>query len=309
MLKIGVKVIKKHSISVLSSSCGVKSHTIRVWEKRYNLFSPDRTERGQRLYGDDDLSKAKLIASLIDCGHSISSLAEYNISELEELKNKINSDKVENKKSADTNKLNTILRHMSSYQIDAIADELQHARLSTGAREFILDLVLPVIREIGELVAKGKYSVTQEHITSTIIRDQLSQIYLPNLGHAKTHIALATPEGNLHEFSILIADILCRSHRISTRYLGATHPAICLAEAINVLKTPFLVLGVISSDQWDYEKNIIPYLKGIDDSINHEVVVVLGGGYKLDFPDFIHIKEVKVFSTFEDFDKYLEVLL
>lgn len=300
---------KKHSISVISSSCGIKPHTIRIWEKRYNLFNPDRTDKGQRLYGDDDITKAKLLASLIDSGYSISSLASLEIAELENLKTKINAGKIEIKKNADSKKLKKILEHIEDYRIDAVAAELQHARLSCGAREFILDLVLPVIREIGLLVAKGKYSVTQEHIVSTIIRDQLSQIYLPNLGTDKKQIALATPEGNLHEFSILIADILCRSHRHSTRYLGATHPANCLAEAINVLKTPTLVLGVISSDQWDYEKNIIPYLKKIDGGMKHDLVVILGGGYQIDFPEFKYIKEIKILKTFEEFDEYLEVLI
>ena len=300
---------KKHSISVISNGCGVKAHTIRIWEKRHNLFSPGRSEQGQRLYSDADLSKARLIVALIDAGYSVSSLANYSIEELESMKRNCESGLSENKRALDNTKLKVILDYMNDYKIDSVANELQHARLNTGVREFVLDLVLPVIREIGTLVSKGKYSVTQEHIISTIIRDQLSQIYLPNMGQHKISIALATPEGNLHEFSILIADSLCRSNRFSTSYLGPTHPPVCLAEAISVLKSQIVVLGVISSDQWCYEKKIIPYLEKMDESMSHEIIVVLGGGHKLDFPKFKYIKEVKIIKSFEDFDHYLKGLV
>jgi len=305
-VEFGEKVSRKHSMSVISSSCGIKPHTIRIWEKRYNLFNPERSENGQRLYSDEDITKAKLIVSLMDFGHSISSLAEYRIDELEHMKSKHLADPEIKQRNDDSARLKVLLKFLSNYEIDSVANELQHARLSMGAREFILDLVLPIIREIGLLVAKGKYSITQEHIISTIIRDQISQIFLPNLGSDKKQVALATPEGNLHEFSILIADILCRSHRITTRYLGATHPAQCLGEALNALKTPVLILGVISSDQWNYEKNIIPYLKKIDQILNYKILVILGGAYPINFPDFEKIQQVEIMKSFEDFDKYLE---
>jgi len=298
-------VKKKYSISVISGSCGVKSHTIRAWEKRYHLFSPERSERGQRLYDDNDVIKARLLVSLIESGYSISSLVDYSIEELESMNHKIQSDASNIKKLNASAKLKVILDHMKDYRIDCVSDELQHARMSTGAREYILDLILPVIREVGHLVARGQYSVTQEHIISSIIRDQLSHIYLPGLGENKLNISLATPEGNLHEFSILLADILCRAHRLTTRYLGASHPALSLGEALNVFKPQVLVLGVLSSDKWDYEINMIPYLERVDAALTCDIIVILGGGFSIEFPEFVNIKEVKVLKTFEDFDKYL----
>jgi MerR family transcriptional regulator, light-induced transcriptional regulator len=299
---------KKHSISVISDSCGVKTHTIRAWEKRYNLFSPQRSSKGQRLYGDEDIVKAKLIVSLINCGYSVSSLAIYSVEELDTLKSKMTTGKVKRKIKNDSKKLKKILNHLNSFNIDAVASEIQFARLSMGVKSFIMDLVLPVIRECGQLVNSGNLSVTQEHIVSTIIRDQLSQIYLANSFESETSIALATPLGNIHELSILIADLLCRVNRLPTRYLGVGHPAPCLAEALGALKIPILVLGVISSSEWSYEDNIITYLTELDSLMGEDLVVVLGGGQQLDFPKFKYIK-IKILNTFEEFDEYLEVLI
>lgn len=300
----GENVEKLFGIQVISNSCGILPHTLRIWEQRYGVFSPKRTPGGQRLYDQDDLLKAKLLAKLLEHGHSISSLSQYSIPELKSMEELLLEPDEKNEFQHQVSTKN-LLKYLSDYKIDMVASELQHLRLSVGAKEFIFEIVLKMMREIGLLVAKGKYTVTQEHIISTIVRDQLSQIYLPNIGPKEKEMALATPEGNLHELSIIIADILCRANRWTTRYLGAAHPAECLGQAINALKCPYLVLGAISSDQWDYKEKIIPYLKKIDQYLDHKIVVILGGGTPLDFPKYKNISEIKIISTLESFDKIL----
>ncbi len=228
--------------------------------------------------------------------------------ELEKLTNALET--TQTQKDRNSGELNSkkLLNYLDSYEIELVSKELQYIRLSTGTDDFVLNTILPMMREIGLKVAQGEYTVTQEHIMSTIVRDQLSQIDLPNLNVKKTEIAIATPEGNLHEMPITIANIFCRSHKLTTRYLGAAHPADCLAEAINILKSPVLVLGVVSSDSWNYSEKIIPYLTEMDKSLSIEVEVLLGGGFELEFPKFKNINLINIMPTFEDFDKYLKNL-
>ena len=295
-------------INVISNVCGVMPHTIRTWEKRYKIFSPDRSEGGQRLYSEDDLVKAKLIVSLREQGYSISSLASQS---LQDLRSFLITD---DRKSFESNKMLTsvgtknLLRYLANFNIDLIASEMQRLRINIGAKEFIFEIVLPVMHAIENMVAKEKYSVTQEHIISTIIRYQLGQINLSNVGLNIDRFALATPEGNLHELPILIADIICHVNGVSTCYLGASHPAMCLSEAVNALKCKTVVMGVTSSDQWDYKKNIVSYLKSMDKYLNNKVKVLLGGGSEVNFPDFKNIENVKVVKRFEEFDKLLATL-
>ena len=198
-----------------------------------------------------------------------------------------------------------LLTHLSNFDLSQISSEMVRLRLSIGAKEFIFKVLIPIIQAVGRMYLDGKYSVTQEHIISTIIRYQLSQINLPDSENSTDSIILATPEGNLHELPILIADILCQLNRISTYYLGAGHPAVCLSEAVNELKSKTIVLGVVSSDKWDYEKNIIPFLKLMDKNLKHKLKVVLGGGWKLNFPEFKHIENILLVNGLEDFDKTL----
>ena len=67
-------------------------------------------------------------------------------------------------------------------------------------------------------------------------------------------------------------------------------------------------MGVTSSDQWDYKKNIVSYLKSMDKYLNNKVKVLLGGGSEVNFPDFKNIENVRVVKRFEEFDKMLATL-
>ena len=296
---------KEFGINVISTACGVMPHTIRTWEKRYQVFTPERSEGGHRLYSEVDLAKAKLIVALIEQGHTISSLARHSLQDLRSLLVVNKGEDSESGKMFTSVETKRLLQHLANFNIDMVASGMQHLRLSIGVKEFIFKIVLPVMHEIEKLYLKGMYSVTQEHIISTIVGDQLHQINLSNQGPNPDRIALATPEGNLHELPILIAEIICHVNRFSTNYLGASHPAECLSEAVNALKCKIIVMGVISSDQWNYEKKIIPYLRSMDKYLKNKVIVILGGGSEVDFPEFKNIENVKVVKSFEDFDKML----
>ena len=296
---------KEFGINVISNACGVKPHTIRTWEKRYQVFTPERSEGGQRLYSENDLTKAKLIVALIEQGHTISSLARHSLQELRSLLVVKNGDVSESDKMFTSLETKKLVQHLANFNIDQVASGVQYLRLSLGVKEFIFKIVLPVMHEIEKLSFKGMYSITQEHIISTIVRDQLHQINLANEGPNSDRFALVTPEGNLHELPILIAEIICHANRIPTNYFGASHPAECLSEAVNAIKCKTIVMGAISSAQWDYEKNIVKYLEKVDEYLRFNVEIILGGGFKVDLPDFKNIEGVKFVCSFEDLDKML----
>lgn len=297
-----------YNISVISKACGIQPHTLRAWETRYGLFSPGRDATGKRQYTEKDFEKAVALSVLVSEGHAISSLQDYSLDELKEMSHKSLGLKIT---LSTTNKdhLKNIFQFIESYRIDKVSQELTFLRAKFGVKDFVMQVLLPTLQEVGVMVARGKYTVTQEHIVSTIVRDQLSHLIIPNTEHAKHEFALATPEGNIHELSIGLANILCRSFKFHTRYLGAAHPADCLAQALNTLKSPHLVLGAVSSDSWNYEKQIISYLQDLDADLNYPLSVILGGGSKITFPEYEFIYEVTVMPTFDDFNDYLTGLL
>jgi hypothetical protein len=64
-------------------------------------------------------------------------------------------------------------------------------------------------------------------------------------------------------------------------------------------------MGAISSAQWNYEKNIVQYLGKVDKHLRDKVEIILGGGFKVDLPEFKNIENVKFLRSFEDLDKML----
>lgn len=295
----------KYTIKAVSLSCGVKPQTLRVWESRYCAFEPERSDNGRRLYSDHDVEKAVLLAKLISRGRAISKIAHLDIDELDEILSRSKANKVETQLN---DKLSGLYCSMETLKIDKFACELKRIQSSMGVREFLLTIILPILRDIGDFVLSGKYTVTQEHVISTLIRSQLSQIQITNIDTKHQEIIFATPEGNRHDLSIYIADILAKYYNIKTFNLGAAHPAKSLAHALNILEKPFLVLGVLSTDVWSYERDMDKFLKKLDKELTYPMSVILGGGYKIDLSQFKNIKDVKFMSDFNKYDKWLERL-
>jgi DNA-binding transcriptional MerR regulator len=291
----------KYTIKAVSMTCGVKPQTLRVWESRYSAFNPLRSENGRRLYSDMDVKKASLLAKLIKKGQSISTIANLDVPKLEQIL--ANSTfEIEPKLDA---KLSSLYRAIDELEIEKFASELHRLQSSMGVREFLLDCILPILRDIGVFVVQGKYTITQEHVISTLIRSQLSQISSTNNASQATEIVFATPEGNRHDLSIYIADILTKYYGLKTFNLGAAHPSQSLAHALNIMQKPYLVLGVLSTDIWNYEKAMDEYLKALDLHLKFEVDVILGGGYEIELSHFKNIKNVLFMNDFDKYDKWL----
>jgi len=76
---------RKFTISQLEKITGIKAHTIRIWEKRYNILQPKRTETNIRNYDEQDLKKLLMIVALYKRGMRISELAKLPKERLQEL--------------------------------------------------------------------------------------------------------------------------------------------------------------------------------------------------------------------------------
>lgn len=298
---------KRFGIKVISNACGALPQTIRMWEKRYQVFSPARSESGVREYSHQDLEKATYLGLLLGKGNPIGSIAHLKLPQLKEMLQPI-LDQGNLGAQVDTEQvqLESLFKWLSRYKIERLVDELVYLRGKLSAKNFVFLCALPIIRKAGELVEENVLNVTQEHIISTIIRDQLMQISFPQQKEdVGNELALATPDGNLHELAIIMADVLAKSNRVTTRYLGASHPVDSLGQALNALGCRYLVLGVLTTDSWDYQSDIAKYLLALDKILEHEIIVILGGGYAIDLPDFKNISQVNFEGDFKKFDEYL----
>lgn len=71
-------------ISAVSGLTGISSHVLRVWERRYQVVEPKRSESGRRMYSSDDIRRLGLLKALVDQGHSIGSVANLSTEKLDD---------------------------------------------------------------------------------------------------------------------------------------------------------------------------------------------------------------------------------
>lgn len=209
-----------YSIKELSLLSGIKAHTIRIWEKRYNVFSPNRTNTNIRRYSEDDLKLALNISLLLTMGYKISRIAKMSD---EEIKNTVK----------DGNKYIKPPSIPESFFVSAM--KLDNAEFSGKLDETIEEkglewtfenLLVPFQRRMGVLWQAGTILPAQEHFASNIIRDKLITYSdkLPKPAKDASKILFFLPEGDLHELGILYFSYLAKSKGFDTIYLGQGVP-------------------------------------------------------------------------------------
>lgn len=251
------------SIQTMAELSGVSTFTLRAWERRYKALEPQRTDSNRRLYSYDDLEKVRLLKELVSMGYSIKNIANEHVDELKKLVGKtLNSlgprgnekfSQSENHSATISKTLHEeqqiveeILRYISAYDLQKLNSAVNHARLSLGVPRFVMNVASPIFRNVGELVAKGDLTVSQEHALSAILRNQFTQLILslgPLADLSLPTFALCTKEGDYHEFGILLTAVLCAHEGFPIVYFGPNLPAKAFAEAALALNVNHIIIG------------------------------------------------------------------
>lgn len=214
--------MKKFSISDIQNLVGIKAHTIRAWESRYNLVPPKRTPTNIRYYDEEDLKSLLNIVTLNEKGYKISKIAKMSSQQIADLVVQYKSDR--------NNDIVQVL-HLSeatlNYDEVAFADILSGCISEMGLTK-TMDLVLfPFMKKVGMLWQAGAINPSHEHFASNLIRDRLiveiDKVEKPVKAHPKRFL-LFLPESEMHETGLLFARYLLKKCGMDTLYLGQEIP-------------------------------------------------------------------------------------
>jgi DNA-binding transcriptional MerR regulator len=192
-----------YSIKELEKLSGIKAHTIRIWEKRYNLIDPHRTNTNIRYYTDDDLKKILNVAVLNRQGIKISNIARLNGLELKEEIIRV----TRNIHSGDTiiDSLVIAMIDLDEFKLEAITDK---SISKIGFKSTVIDVFYPFLDKVGILWQSGDVNPAQEHFVSNLIRQKIIAAInqLPNSFYPEAKkFMLLLPEGEWHEIALLFA--------------------------------------------------------------------------------------------------------
>lgn len=216
-----------YSIKDLEKLSGIKAHTIRIWEQRYNLLTPERTETNIRTYGDAELKKILNVSLLVGGGYKISHLSKLSDSELNnELQQIYGSVKEKLVDTAVNIKINSLIVAMIDLNEELFDQVFSTSVLKRGFFDTITQVVYPFLAKVGIMWTVNEINPSQEHFISALIRQKVLVAIDGLMKPAKTaeKYLLFLPENELHELGLLFAHYLLKSSGKQVIYLGQNVP-------------------------------------------------------------------------------------
>ncbi len=286
------------SIKDLENISGIKAHTLRIWEQRYGILKPERTDTNIRHYGDEELKLVLNIALLQEKGgFKISEIAK--MSDAEMVSHILHLSETSFNHVDHMQALTLAMMDLDEARFQLLTQNIVNAH---GFEYYMLEVIYPFMRRLGTLWLSGSVGPAQEHFISHLIRQKLiaaiDQQDLSLKPNAK-RVLLYLPEGELHETGLLFANYLFRARKHSVVYLGQSLPYDELLLAYSIHK-PEYIFSVFttepSADQID------AYMaKMVEDMPDTQIMVT---GYLVLQPDR---KIPAAIQTIADFQSLIDI--
>ncbi|MCZ4318621.1 MerR family transcriptional regulator [Aequorivita viscosa] len=290
-------------IKDLENLSNVKAHTIRIWEKRYNLLEPDRTDTNIRKYDLQNLKKLLNIAYLYNAGYKISKLASLDAAAIQALIR-------ENITGIDSEYMRNVFKSaMFEFDDELFDTTLEKFLEPKSFRQVFSDIFVPLLKELGILWHSGTIDPSHEHFISEKIKHVI-------IAHSANHekitphnnsplFALYLPLHEIHEISLLYANYELLSAGLKTIYLGANIPL----ESLNhVLKTKtkiiFVTYFTVLPENDNLEKYIQEFQTEVGDNGASELWILGRKAIK----NIKNTKNIKLFKELKQFTDKVDSL-
>ena len=244
----------EYKIKDLENLTGIKSHTIRIWEKRYRILSPDRTDTKIRTYSDSELTHLLTVSMLNRNGIKISKIAKLSQEDM----NKLLWDIKVNKEPEYS--MDKLLLSLVSLDEELFKETLANLLESEGLEKTFTDHLIPFLDRIGIMWLIGSVNPAQEHFMSNLIRQKIiSEIDKQEIPvSTEKSVLMYLPEHEWHEMSLLFYHFLLRSKGVPTFYLGQSLPYESLVECIEKLKPNYILSSWLTAVD---ERLVVSYFK------------------------------------------------
>ncbi len=213
--------MSQYSIKELEELSGIKAHTIRIWEKRYRIVSPQRTSTNIRFYSDDDLKKIITVSQLNNHGVKISKIAKLSQEELFGQMTELSKNQTDSQLHID--RLVVAMIDLDEENFESILIELIR---QFGLEKTILEVAYPFLEKIGVLWLTGNINPVQEHFITNLLRQKIL-VAIDNLPLARKgspSILLFLPDEELHELGLLFYYYITKKAGYRAFYMGQRVP-------------------------------------------------------------------------------------
>lgn len=216
----------KYSIKDLERLSGVKAHTIRIWEQRYNLLQPNRTDTNIRLYSDQDVKLLLNVSLLLKHGAKISHICKLTSQEIASKISEFAHASIIREPYYES-QVNNLIVAMLQFEEIRFEQTLAESIERMGFEFTMLNVIIPFLQKIGIMWLSGESSILQEHFISNLIRRKMLVAIdtLPLVDNPSAEsFFLFLPDGELHEVGLLFSKYILKARQKRVMYMGQTLP-------------------------------------------------------------------------------------
>lgn len=251
------------SIKDLENLSGIKAHTIRIWEKRYDILQPMRTDTNIRLYDLASLQKLLNITLLHDYGYKISKIATYPQDKIPSLVREIISSK-----TAKSHAISEFKMAMMNFDQELFFNTYNWLIAEKSFKEIFHQVFIPLMNELGLLWQSDTITPAHEHFMSYLIKQKLliNTEKLQVLKQTKNDkvFVLSLPMNEIHELGLMYLNYEILLLGYKTIYLGESMPI----ENLKDLKKHFDSIVFVSYLTVQPERDILDeYIQKMSDEL------------------------------------------
>lgn len=237
--------MNKFSIKDIEVLTGIKAHTLRIWEQRYQIVTPERSSTNIRYYNNEHLKKLLNINLLNNRGYKISELAKLSDHEI----NKEAQASTINESGNYPTQIQALTLQMVELNQIGFERVLSTAIMHLGLEEVVIHIVFPFLYNVGLLWQTGAITPAHEHFISNIIRQKLIVAIdgqTPNFYDNSPKYLLFLPENELHEAGLLFANYVIQARGQRVIYLGQNIPMADVVSVYNIYKPDYILTSITS---------------------------------------------------------------
>ncbi len=263
--------VHRYTIKDLENLSNIKAHTLRIWEQRYGMLIPQRTDTNIRYYTDAELRYILNVSLLNQNGLKISKIATLSQDEIEREVTRIT-----NAKSDHESQISALVIAMIDLDEFAFIKIFNDSTVRLGFENTIIEIVFPFLEKIGNLWICGSIRPVHEHFISNLIRQKLIvniHAHPKQLKLNAKRFVLFTPENELHEIALLFMYYILKSRQHDVIYLGLNIPMYDLVSVFNNEQPDYLVTNITLIPKGGTVKN---YVESIAKHFNQSKIIISG---------------------------------
>ena len=270
----------KHAAEVT----GVSVATLRAWERRYGIVTPQRTEAGYRLYDDEAVRALSVMNALVVEGWAPRQAAAETLRRIESGDDVAPVALDSAADSADSGEpAGTAVFVDAAARLDAVTlAEVLDERFSRGSFESVVDgWLMPALRALGQGWAEGRVSIAGEHLAAYAVQRRLAAAYDAAASRASgPRVIVGLPPGARHELGALAFATAARRAGLAASYLGADLPASDWSSAVSTHRATAAVLSAAKGTDLDGLRSVVTRLR----ADSPDLVVAVGGAERDEAP-------------------------